>query len=63
MLIDTHDAPVCDAVWQLYQRACERFGHAATMIERDDAIPPLDELLAELALARAVAARLEGCPA
>ena len=63
MLIDTHDAPVCDAVWQLYQRACERFGHAATMIERDDAIPPLDELLAELAMARALAAKLEGCPA
>ncbi len=63
MLIDTHDAPVCDAVWQLYRRACERFGHAATMIERDDAIPPLDELLAELDQARAVAALAERCPA
>ena len=28
------------------------------MIERDDAIPPLDELLAELDLARAAAAVL-----
>lgn len=52
MLIDTHDAPVCDEVWQLYVRAVEQFGPCATMIERDDAIPPLPELLAELALAR-----------
>ncbi|MEY4269362.1 MAG: hypothetical protein RLZZ58_578 [Pseudomonadota bacterium] len=57
MLIDTHDAPVCDAVWDLYARACARFGHAATMIERDDAIPPLDELLGELGFARVLADR------
>ena len=63
MLIDTHDTPVCDAVWQLYQQACVRFGHAATMIERDDAIPPLDVLLAELDQARAVASHTEACPA
>jgi len=56
MLIDTHDAPVCSAVWQLYARAVERFGACATMIERDDAIPPLPELLAELAIAQAAAA-------
>lgn len=55
MLIDTHDAPVCDAVWQLHAAAAARFGPVATMIERDDAIPPLAELLAELALARAAA--------
>lgn len=52
MLIDTHDAPVCHEVWKLYAAARARFGACATMIERDDAIPPLDELLAELALAR-----------
>lgn len=63
LLIDTHDTPVCDAVWQLYRHACERFGHVATMIERDDAIPPLDELLCELDQARAVAALTERCPA
>jgi uncharacterized protein len=54
ILIDTHDAPVCDDVWQLYGDACRRFGHAATMIERDDHIPPLDDLLAELDQARAL---------
>lgn len=52
MLIDTHDAPVCAEVWALYQHAIDRFGPCATMIERDDSIPPLDELLVELELAR-----------
>ena len=53
LLIDTHDEPVCNSVWSLYEVACERFGPVATMIERDDNIPPLDDLLAELAHARA----------
>lgn len=58
-LVDTHDAPVDDAVWALYRHACNRFGPVATMIERDDAIPPLDELVAELDRARAIAASVE----
>lgn len=52
MLVDTHDAPVCAEVWQLYAQAVERFGTCATMIERDDVIPPLDVLLTELDVAR-----------
>lgn len=56
-LIDTHDHPVPDPVWELYEAAVRRFGGVATMIERDDNIPPLGELCAELDLARAVAAR------
>jgi uncharacterized protein len=56
-LVDTHDAPVCEAVWDLYEHAVARFGPVATMIERDDAIPPLDALLAELDIARCRAAR------
>lgn len=52
MLIDTHDAPVCAEVWALYQAAAARFGPTATMIERDDAIPPLGDLLEELEQAR-----------
>jgi uncharacterized protein (UPF0276 family) len=54
-LIDTHDHPVADPVWALYRQALRRFGPAATMIERDDRIPPLPELLAELDIARAIA--------
>lgn len=55
-IIDTHDHPVCEAVWQLYAQACTLFGPTATMIERDDQIPPLPELLQELQRARDTAA-------
>jgi len=55
-IIDTHDAPVCDAVWALYGYAIRRLGPVPTMIERDDAIPPLEELIAELGHARALSA-------
>jgi len=51
-LIDTHDHPVCEAVWRLYDYTVARMGLKPTMIERDDHIPPLPELLAELAEAR-----------
>jgi hypothetical protein len=56
VIIDTHDAPVVDPVWDLYARAIRRLGPRPTMIERDDRIPPLDDLVAELDRARAVAA-------
>ncbi|MET0660550.1 MAG: DUF692 domain-containing protein [Steroidobacteraceae bacterium] len=59
LLIDTHDSPVDAAVWSLYERALQRVGDVATMIERDDHIPPLEELLAELEVARAIGARFE----
>jgi uncharacterized protein (UPF0276 family) len=56
MLIDTHDAPVCDDVWALYRHTIARVGPVATMIERDDAIPPIGDLIDELAIARRIAA-------
>jgi uncharacterized protein (UPF0276 family) len=46
-LLDTHDHPVCAPVWQLYRSALERFGPVATLIERDDDIPPLADVVAE----------------
>ncbi|KQX20708.1 MULTISPECIES: MNIO family bufferin maturase [unclassified Sphingomonas] len=59
LLIDTHDQPVPPAVWALYDHALDRLGPVATMIERDDAIPPLADLLDELGHARSIgAARL-----
>ena len=54
-IIDTHDAAVCDDVWELYKFALRRFGPVSTMIERDDSIPPLPELLDELNQARRIA--------
>jgi|SRR4051812_45210327 uncharacterized protein (UPF0276 family) len=59
-LLDTHDHPVCDPVWQLYRRAVERFGPVATLIERDDHIPPLADLVAESQRAAAIAAEVTG---
>ncbi|TDR31803.1 DUF692 domain-containing protein [Hydromonas duriensis] len=57
--IDTHDAPVSDAVWTLYEQATQRFGIVPTMIERDGDIPALDVLVNELNMARKIAKRHE----
>ena len=51
-IIDTHDHPVSDPVWELYAHACRHFGETATLLERDDHIPPFPELMAELEMAR-----------
>jgi uncharacterized protein (UPF0276 family) len=58
ILVDTHDAPVCDAVWDLYRYTIARIGPRPTMIERDDHVPALDELLAELDTARRITAEV-----
>ena len=60
LIVDTHDHPVPDPVWTLYAEAIARLGPVSTMIERDDDIPPLDTLLAELAQARTVAESASG---
>ena len=57
-IIDTHDALVCDEVWELYRAALARFGPVSTIIERDDKIPPLAEMVAEMEKARAIAAEV-----
>ncbi|WCM26995.1 DUF692 domain-containing protein [Sphingomonas sp. QA11] len=54
LLIDSHDQPVPVSVWDLYAHVLPRLGPVATMIERDDDIPPLADLLAELAIARRI---------
>ena len=59
-IIDTHDHPVADPVWALYGAALRRFGPVASMIERDDNIPPLAELVAELDVARRLAGETLG---
>jgi len=56
--IDTHDQPICDPVWKLYERARRRFGPVAAMIERDDNFPPFSELLAELQRMREIDAAI-----
>ena len=53
-IIDTHDEPIIDPVWELYAKALQRFGPVSAMIERDDKIPPLAELVTELEHARRI---------
>lgn len=53
-IIDTHDNDVVQGVWDLYAEAIKRYGEVSVMIERDDNIPELPELLAELQIARDV---------
>ena len=43
-ILDTHDHPVIDPVWKLYERAIERVGHTATLLEWDDSIPSFQEV-------------------
>jgi hypothetical protein len=59
-IIDTHDEPVIDEVWALFEYAWGRLGPVASMIERDDNIPPLEELLMEFESMRTRAFRHSG---
>jgi len=59
-IIDTHDHPIINPVWDLYAKALRQFGYVSTMIERDDNIPPLAELLVELEHARSIALPIVG---
>jgi hypothetical protein len=47
LLIDSHDAPVAEAVWALYDRLIARAGPVPTLIERDGNLPAFAELMAE----------------
>ncbi|ALQ01921.1 MULTISPECIES: MNIO family bufferin maturase [Pseudomonas] len=47
LLIDDHGAPIDNAVWQLYLKVLAQTGPVATLIERDNHIPPWEVLLAE----------------
>ena len=55
LIIDTHDEPIIDPVWELYEKTAQLLGPVSTMIERDGNIPPLSEVIAELNRAREIA--------
>jgi uncharacterized protein (UPF0276 family) len=61
--IDTHSAPVCPAVWDLYEFAVARFGPVPTLIEWDTDIPGLEVLVAEAHRADARLERVRGLAA
>ena len=46
-VLDTHDHPVIEPVWDLYKLAIERCGPTPTLLEWDDHIPSFDEVHAE----------------
>ncbi len=47
-VMDTHDRPVADPVWELYGRAVELIGGVSTLVEWDDRLPPFPEVHAEV---------------
>ncbi len=47
-LVDTHDAPICNEVWELYRWSVTHFGNVSAMVERDDNIPEWEELQCEV---------------
>ena len=54
ILVDTHDQPVCDPVWELYRFAVQKIGAVPTLIEWDAELPPLSRLLEEVQAARII---------
>lgn len=54
LLIDTHDRPVADAVWQLFAHAIALTGPVPTLIEWDASLPDWPTLLAQAVHADAV---------
>lgn len=48
LIVDTHGADVIDPVWDLLDKAYQRFGVIPTLLERDFNIPPIPELLLEV---------------
>ncbi|MCB1698878.1 MAG: DUF692 domain-containing protein [Halioglobus sp.] len=54
--VDTHGADVIDPVWALLAQAYQRLGPVPTLLERDFNLPPLAELLGEVAQVRGLQA-------
>ncbi|AKV03035.1 hypothetical protein AKJ09_09698 [Labilithrix luteola] len=54
LIVDTHGAPCEDEVLALLERTLEKTGPVPVLLERDQSIPPLDELLSEVARIEAI---------
>lgn len=57
-LLDTHDGPVVEDVWQLYERVVARCGPVSTLVEWDDHVPEAETVLAEAERARSIEGRV-----
>ncbi len=60
LLVDTHDHPVRDECWALFERTIAQLGPVSTLIEWDDRIPPWERVVAEAARAREILSRTWG---
>jgi uncharacterized protein (UPF0276 family) len=58
-ILDTHDHPVIDPVWKLYEHALRRTGPTATLLEWDARIPSFQEVHREALKARRFLENLE----
>ena len=58
LLIDSHGAPVAEAVWALYDEVLALTGPVATLLERDNDLPAFSVLLVE---AQQAGRRLDAC--
>jgi uncharacterized protein (UPF0276 family) len=43
-ILDTHDSPVLDPVWKMYEHAVRAIGPTATLLEWDDRIPTFEDV-------------------
>lgn len=59
-IVDTHDGPVADGVWELYRLAHELVGVVPAVVEWDDRLPSFPELQAEVDKARRYATEAPG---
>ena len=59
LLIDSHDGPVADAVWKLFEIVISRCGPVPTLVEWDSNIPDWPILKAEAAAAQAILDRCQ----
>jgi uncharacterized protein len=53
-LIDSHDRATAGEVWALFERVAARAPVKGAVLERDENLPPFEELLAEVDRARAI---------
>jgi uncharacterized protein len=60
LLIDSHDGPVADAVWKLFEIVVSRCGPVPTLVEWDSNIPDWPILKAEAAAAQVILDRSHG---
>ena len=67
LVLDTHQGPVPEVVWELYRQALRHVGPVSTIVEWDVAVPELEEMVAESrrasAIEREVCGEARGDPA